>query len=246
MPEERIALVTGGNKGLGRETVRRLREAGHTVYIGARSEERGRVAAEELGVGFVRLDVADEGSVAGAAAELGRREGRLDVLVNNAGIREPRLPVDDAGIPRPFKEAADLTGSDASEVFETNVFGVVRVIHAFLPLLEKSAHPVIVNVSSGMGSFAAVTDPERAESRVSVPLYSASKAAVTMLTVQYARMLPGMRVNAADPGYTRTDFNGGDGAHTVAEGADAIVELATVGADGPTGAFVEREGTVAW
>ena len=246
MPQKKIALVTGGNKGIGHETARRLKEAGHTVYIGARDEERGRMAAGELGVGFVRLDVTDEESVAEAAAELERREGRIDVLVNNAGIREPRLPVDDAGIPRPFKEAADLTGADAMEVFGTNVAGIVRVVHAFLPLLEKSASPVIVNVSSGMGSFAAVTDPERVESRVSVPLYSASKAAVTMLTVQYAKLLPGMRVNAADPGYTRTDFNGGDGAHTVTEGTDAIVRLATAGADGFTGAFVEREGAVAW
>lgn len=246
MQENRIALVTGGNKGLGYETARRLKEAGQTVYIGARDAERGQTAAEELGVGFVRLDVADERSVAEAAAELERREGRIDVLVNNAGIREPGLAVDAAGVPRPFKEASELTGADAMEVFGTNVFGVVRVTRAFLPLLKKSASPVIVNVSSTMGSFAAVTDPERVESRVSVPLYAASKAALTMLTVQYAKMLPGMRVNAANPGYTMTDFNGGDGAHTAAEGADAIVELATVGADGPTGVFVEREGTVAW
>ena len=243
---ERVALVTGGNKGIGFETARRLREAGQTVYIGTRDEERGRVAAEELGVGFVRLDVTDEGSVAEAATELERREGRIDVLVNNAGIREPGMPVDDAGMPQAFMEAADLTGEDAMKVYETNVAGVVRVTHAFLPLLQQSAQPVIVNVSSGMGSFAAVTDPERGESRVSVPLYSASKAALTMLTVQYAKLLPGMRVNAADPGLTATDFNGGRGTNTVTEGTDAIVELATVGADGPTGTFLERDGTVDW
>ena len=208
--------------------------------------ERGQAAAEELGVGFVQLDVTDEKSVATAADQLERREGRLDVLVNNAGIREPGMSVDDAGIPHPFMEAADLTSEDAAEVFETNVFGVVRVMHAFLPLLQQSAHPVIVNVSSGMGSFAAVTDPERGESRVSVPLYSASKSALTMLTVQYAKLLPGMRVNAADPGLTATDFNGGRGTNTVTEGTDAIVELATVGADGPTGTFVDRTGTVDW
>ena len=167
------------------------------------------------------------------------------MLVNNAGIREPNMALDDNGNPVPFKKAADLTGKDALEVFDTNVFGIVRVIHAFLPLLEKSAHPVIVNVSSGMGSFAAVTDPQRGESRVSVPLYSASKAAVTMLTVQYAKLLPGMRVNAADPGLTATEFTGNSG-HTVTEGADAIIRLATLGTDGPTGTFAEREGTVAW
>jgi NAD(P)-dependent dehydrogenase (short-subunit alcohol dehydrogenase family) len=190
--------------------------------------------------------VTDEGSVTEAAAELERHEGRIDVLINNAGIREPGMSVGDDGVPQPFMEAADLTGPDAMEVFETNVFGVVRVTHAFLPLLEKSEHPVIVNVSSGMGSFAAVTDPERGESQVSVPLYSASKSALTMLTVQYAKLLPGMRVNAADPGLTATDFNGGQGTNTVAEGADAIVGLSTVAADGSTGSFVDRYGLVNW
>ena len=241
-----ITLVTGANKGLGFETARRLKAQGHKVYLAARDAQRGQTAAAELGVAFIQLDVTDEDSVTQAAAELDRLEGRLDVLINNAGIREPRLPVNDAGIPQPFKEAADLTGADAREVFDTNVFGVVRVTHAFLPLLEKSAQPVIVNVSSSMGSFAAVTDPEQAESQVSVPLYSASKSAVSMLTVQYAKMLPNMRVNAANPGYTKTDFNGGDGAYTAAEGAEVIVQLATLGADGPTGTFINHHGTAAW
>ena len=234
MPDGRIALITGGNKGLGFETARRLRASGHTVYIGARNAGRGRAAAEELGVAFVRLDVAAEGSVAEAAAELERREGRIDVLVNNAGI------------PGPFKEAADLTGSDAALVFETNVIGIVRVTHALLPLLEKSDAPVIVNVSSGMGSFAATQDESRIESKVGAPLYSASKAAVTMLTTQYAKLLPHIKVNAADPGYTATDFNGNNGTQTVTEGTDAIVALAGLGTDGPTGTFVDRDGTVGW
>src|SRR3954466_4910194 len=142
MSDERIALITGGNKGLGFETARRLRVAGQTVYIGARDAQRGQAAADELGVAYVRLDVTDEESVAAAAIELERREGRIDVLINNAGIAGLR------------KEVADLTGADAAQVFDTNVVGIVRVTHAFLPLLGKSAHPVIVNVSSGMGSFA--------------------------------------------------------------------------------------------
>lgn len=244
-PNPTITLVTGANKGIGFETARRLKAEGHRVYLGARNVERGQKAADELGVHFVHLDVTDERSVTKAAAALERREGHLDVLVNNAGIREPRVPLDDAGNPIFFKQAADLIGADALAVFDTNVFGVVRVIHAFLPLLEKSARPVIVNVSSTMGSFAAVTDPERGESRASVPLYSASKAAVTMLTVQYAKLLPGMRVNAANPGLTATDFTGGSG-HAVAEGADVVVKLATLEADGPTGTYTDRHGTVAW
>ena len=153
MAEERIALVTGGNKGLGYETARRLKEAGQTVYVGARDEERGRAAAEGLGVGFVRLDVTDEGSVAEAEAEMERREGRMDVLVNNAGISGP------------YKEAADLTGGDAEEVFGTNVVGIVRVTHAFLPLLDRSDAPVIVNVASGTGSFELVQETLPASSR---------------------------------------------------------------------------------
>ena len=234
MPDKRIAFVTGGNKGLGFETARRLHASGQTVYIGARDAERGQAAADELGVAFVHLDVNDEESVAAAAADLERREGRIDVLVNNAGI------------PGPFKEAADLTGEDAAQVFGTNVVGIVRVTHAFLPLLERSESPVIVNVTSGMGSFALVHDPDRIESSVRAPLYSASKSAVTMLTVQYAKALPHVRVNAADPGYTATDFNDNNGTQTVAEGTDAIVELASIGADGPTGTFVDRDGTVGW
>ena len=241
----RVALVTGGNKGIGRETARRLAEAGQKVYIGARDETRGRAAAEELGVGFVHLDVTDDDSVAKAAAELEHKERRLDVLVNNAGIREPSLALDDDGVPKPFKTAAEMTASDALEVFETNVFGIVRVIHVFLPMLSRSENPAIVNISSGMGSFAAVTDPDRGESQVSVPLYSASKAAVSMLTVQYAKLLPQMRVNAVDPGLTATDFTGNDG-HSVTDATGPVVSLATAGADSPTGSFLGVEGPSAW
>lgn len=118
MPDEKIILITGGNKGLGYETARRLNSDGQTVYIGARSAERGQAAADELGVAFVQLDVTDEDSIAVAASELERREGRLDVLVNNAGI------------PGAGKDAADLTGEDAMQVFDTNVIGHVRITHA--------------------------------------------------------------------------------------------------------------------
>src|SRR3712207_4570833 len=137
-----VSLVTGANKGLGRETARRLLAAGHTVYVAARDPERGRAAADELGAGFLALDVTDDASVGAAAAELDRLEGHLDVLVNNAGIAGPR------------REVADITGDDAAAVFETNVVGNVRVTHAFLPLLLRSSAPSIVNVGSGTGSFA--------------------------------------------------------------------------------------------
>ncbi|MFM9588191.1 SDR family NAD(P)-dependent oxidoreductase [Streptomyces scabiei] len=227
-------FITGANKSLGYETARRLIEAGHTVLVGARDPERGRAAADALGARFVQIDVTDDASVAAAADDIEAHEGGIDVLVNNAGVFGPHLPAD------------RITPADAREVFEVNVVGIVRVTHAFLPLLRRSAHPVIVNVSSGMGSFTLTHDAGRAEGRNLAPLYTASKAAVTMLTTQYAKAWPDIRVNAADPGYTATDFNGHSGPQTVTEGTDAIVELATVEADGPTGTFRDRHGEVAW
>lgn len=226
-------LITGANRSLGLETARRLVEAGHTVLIGARDTDRGRAAAESLGARFVQLDVTDDASVTAAAADVAAREGTIDVLINNAGVLGPVAPVQ------------EFTAADVSAVLEVNVVGIVRVIHAFLPLLRGSAHPVIVNVTSGMGSFALTHDPAKVESRYALPLYAASKAAVTMLTTQYARELKDVKVNAADPGQTATDFTGGLG-HTVAEGADSIVALATIGPDGPTGQVVDRSGNLPW
>jgi NAD(P)-dependent dehydrogenase (short-subunit alcohol dehydrogenase family) len=227
-------FITGANRSLGYETARRLIDAGHTVLVGARDPERGRVAADALGARFVQIDVTDDASVAAAVADVEAREGAIDVLINNAGIFGTHNLAD------------EITAADAGAVFEVNVVGIVRVTHAFLPLLRKSASPVIVNVSSGMGSFAATHDAERVESKPIAPLYTASKAAVTMLTTQYAKAWPDMKVNAADPGYTATDFNGHSGPQTVTEGTDAIVELATIGADGPTGTIRDRHGALAW
>ncbi|MEU1002296.1 SDR family NAD(P)-dependent oxidoreductase [Streptomyces tibetensis] len=227
-------FITGANKFLGYETARRLIEAGHTVIVGARDLQRGQEAADALGARFVQIDVTDDASVAAAADDIGAREGGIDVLINNAGVFGTHHPAD------------QITAADAREVFEVNVVGTVRVTHAFLPLLRKSASPVIVNVSSGMGSFALTHDAERAEGRAIAPLYTASKAAVTMLTTQYAKSWPDVKVNAADPGYTATDFNGHSGPQTVTEGTDVIVELATIGADGPTGTFRDRHGELAW
>ncbi len=232
--KKRNVLITGGNKGLGYEAARRLKELGYTVYIGVRDPKRGMEAAAALGVICLPLDVTDDASVTAAANQLREREGHLDILINNAGIAAP------------MKKAADLTAADAQTVFATNVIGPVRMMNAFIPLLEKSEHPVIVNVSSGLGSFALVHDPVRAESKVPTPLYCASKSALTMLTVQYARALPHMRVNAADPGSTCTDLNAHMGHQTVTEGTDAIVTLATLPPDGPTGVLMDRSGIVPW
>lgn len=229
-----ITLITGANRSLGLETARRLAESGHTVLLGARDAERGRAAAEQVGGRFVQLDVTDEASVAAAAETVRDEFGHLDVLVNNAGVLGPRLPL------------TEVAAADAAAAFDTNVLGVVRVTHAFVPLLQRAEHPRIVNVSSGVGSFARNAEAGTDEANVPPSMYAATKAALTMLTVQYARALPTMRVNAADPGYTATDFNGFNGRQTIEQGTDAIVQLATLDADGPTGTFLSRGGIVPW
>lgn len=229
-----VTLITGANKGIGYATARLLIDSGHTVYVGARSPGRGQQAASELGARFVQLDVTDDASVAAALAAIGEAEGHLDVLVNNAAIG------DGAGV-----EAVD--GPDALASFDTNVVGVIRVTQAALPLLRASEHPVVVNVSSGLGSFWAVTNPERFESHGSFIVYGATKAAVSMLTVQYAKAVPEIRFNAVEPGYTATDFTAAfGGGRPAEESAAVVVRMATIGADGPTGTFQETAGELSW
>jgi NAD(P)-dependent dehydrogenase (short-subunit alcohol dehydrogenase family) len=229
-----ITLITGANKGLGYETAKRLIELGHTVLAGARDRQRGAKAAGELGAAFIHLDPADDDSVEAAAARVGGDYGHLDVLINNAGTAAPRLG------------AEELTAGAAMEGFAINVFGPIRVTHAFLPLLRAAEHPRIVDVSSGAGSFQRILQPGTVENAVTLPVYPATKAALTMLTVQYARALPGILVNAAGPGFTSTDFNYHRDTQTVTEGTDAIVCLATLPPDGPTGTFQDRHGPVPW
>jgi NAD(P)-dependent dehydrogenase (short-subunit alcohol dehydrogenase family) len=231
--DPRRVLITGANKSLGRETARQLIEAGHEVWIGARDPGRGEAAAAELGGRFVQIDVTDDASVA-AARDTIAAAGGLDVLVNNAGILGSTDPVGDTIV------------ENLREVYETNVFGVVRVSQAFLPLLAESAAPVVVNVSSGMGSLGRTTDPDRIESSIVGLPYTSSKSALNMLTSQYAKAYPQMRINAVDPGYTGTDFNRHSGPQSVEEGAEIIVVAARFGPDGPTGAYLDREGTVPW
>jgi NAD(P)-dependent dehydrogenase (short-subunit alcohol dehydrogenase family) len=231
------ALVTGANKGLGKETARQLVKAGHTVWLGARDEARGRAAADEVGATFVQLDVTDDASVAAAFATIGRHGG-LDVLVNNAGIAK-RTGGGEA-----------LDGPSALEVFDTNAVGVIRVTEAALPLLAASANPVVVNVSSALGSFWATHEPSRPASRFPAVAYGSSKAAVSMLTVQYAKAVPGVKFNAVEPGITATELGGGEpGSHPgrpAEVSAEVVVRLACIGPDGPTGTFQEDDGELGW
>lgn len=226
-------LITGGNRGLGYEMARRLVQVGQTVWIGARDAENGRKAADRLGADFVQLDVTDDASVKAAVETLRAQAGHLDVLINNAGILgEVTAP-------------EDMTADQIRHVYETNVFGLVRVTHAFLPLLRAATVPSVINVTSGLGSFTLTHDPERVESQYPLAAYGSSKSAVTMLTMQYAKTIPDVRFNAVDPGQTATEFTGNIG-HSVEEGAEAAVRIATLGPDTPTGTVTDRAGVLPW
>ena len=226
-----VTLVTGANKGIGFETAKQLLALGHVVYVGARDVERGEKAAAELGARFVRLDVTDDASVTSALATIGAAEGRLDVLVHNAGILETGV----------------VDGPTALRVFDTNAVGVVRVTEAALPWLRKSSNPVVVTVSSSAGSFWAVTNPDRPEYHLPVALYAASKAAATMLTVQYAKSEPGIRFNALEPGTTATDMTASFGiGRPPEESARTVVRLATLDQTGPTGTLQDENGVLPW
>jgi NAD(P)-dependent dehydrogenase (short-subunit alcohol dehydrogenase family) len=225
-----VTLITGANKGIGYETAKQLVELGHDVYIGARDVERGEKAAAALGARFVQLDVTDDASVSSALAAIDAAEGRLDVLVHNAGVLETALD-----------------GPAALRSFDTNAVGIVRVTEAALPLLRKSSNPNVVTVSSSAGSFWAVTNPERPEFGLPLALYSASKSAATMLTVQYAKAQPGIKFNALEPGTTATDMTAAFGIGRPAEeSARQVVRLATLDAAGPTGTYQDETGDLPW
>ncbi|WP_431958700.1 SDR family NAD(P)-dependent oxidoreductase [Nocardia lijiangensis] len=225
-----VTLITGANKGIGFETAKQLLDLGHVVYIGARDASRGEKAAEILGARFVQLDVTDDTSVRDALVVIDEAEGHLDVLVNNAGIL-----------------VTELDGPAALRAFDTNAAGVVRVIETALPLLRKSADPAVVTVSSSAGSFWAVNNPERPEFNLPLALYSASKTAATMLTVQYAKSQPGIKFNAVEPGTAATDLTAAFGVGRPPEdSARVVVRMATLGPDGPTGTFQDETGVVPW
>lgn len=228
-------LVTGANKGLGFETARQLIAKGHTVYVTARTTENAERAAEELRGLPLTLDVTDDATIRAAADQIEREHGVLDVLINNAGVNGGEMP------------PGECTGDQMHATLDTNVIGIVRMMNAFLPLLQRSANGVVVNVGSGLGSFGRMHDPHRLESQIpNIMAYSTAKAAVSMLTVQYARAYPQLRINVVDPGPTATDINGFRGFQTVEQGVEPIVEAAMLTQDGPTGAFHDRHGVSPW
>lgn len=240
--DRRIALVTGANKGIGLEVARQLGKAGHRVLLGARDEARGRAAAktlqdEGIDVRFVAIDLSDAAALAAAAADIGENEGRIDILINNAGVA-----VQGDGLPG----TVDMDAVRRS--FETNYFGTIAVTQALLPLVRKSSAGRIVNVSSSLGSIALNADPDWAYAAVKLTGYNASKAALNMFTVLLAAELKdtGIKVNAVNPGYTATDLNGNSGHQSLKEGAAETVRMAQIPDDGPTGGFTSTEGVEPW
>ncbi|MEU4821059.1 SDR family oxidoreductase [Actinomadura sp. NPDC023710] len=240
-----IALITGANKGIGLETARILGRGGAAVLLGARSAERGEpaaaaLAAEGIDARFVRLDVTDADTVEAAAKWIDAEFGRLDILVNNAGITTTGA----TGFP-PSRTSPDLVRT----AFETNVFGVVAVTNAMLPLLRHSPAGRIVNVSSELGSLTLHGDPSSPVHGVNLLPYNASKSALNAVTVAYAKELAGtsITVNAATPGYCATDLNEHAGYRTPEQGASVIAGVALLGDDGgPTGAFLSEDGPLPW
>lgn len=237
MHDNKVALVTGANKGIGHAIASELAARGFTVLVGARDAGRGEAAARRI-AGDARpiaLDVTRADSIAAAAAQIGRELGRLDVLVNNAGTTTRAKP-------------SDASIEAIRAVFETNVFGVIAVTQAMLPLLRLSPAGRIVNLSSRVGSLSAITDPAFPMPGVGGVAYGPSKTALNAVTIAFAQELAGtpIKVNLACPGYTATDLNGHSGPRTVAEAAREPVRLALLGPDGPTGTFSNDAGSIAW
>ncbi|GAC1374800.1 MAG: SDR family oxidoreductase [Ktedonobacteraceae bacterium] len=237
-----IALITGANKGIGFETARQLGRQGIHVIVGARDKARGeeavqKLAAQDVQATFVELDVTDEESVSQAAQRIADTFGRLDILINNAGISGDSMA-----------KPSDTSLAVMRTVYNTNVFGVVAVTKAMLPLLHKSRTGRIVFVSSGLGSITQASDRNYQFFQANNLSYQSSKAAMNAITVAFAKELvnTSIKVNAADPGFTDTDFNNHRGYRTVEQGATIIVHLATLGEDGPTGSFQDENGNVPW
>lgn len=237
----KTVLITGANKSIGLETARQLGRLGYRIWLGSRDDARGRTAAEKLGgdgydVRCVMIDVTKDDSVSAATAMIGKADGKLDVLINNAGISGGR------------KTPTQQTADDVRTIYETNVFGPIRVTQAFLPLLRAADSANVVMVSSGLGSLGWLSDSANQFYGVNLLGYNSSKSALNAVTLSFAKELASesIRVNAADPGYTATDFNGHSGYRTVEQAATGIVWLAGLDESGPTGGFYFEQERVPW
>ncbi|MGY2284494.1 SDR family oxidoreductase [Pseudomonas gingeri] len=238
---KRIALVTGANKGIGLRLVEKLADAGLRVYLASRDAARGRLALDSLGHGerdirILSLDVTDEESVHRAAEHLSKEEGRLDLLVNNAG----------AALDRASPSEANLKLLRAT--YEVNLFGVIAVTQAFLPLLRLSTLPIILNVSSDMGSLGLHSNPDFEFFKFNSLAYNSSKTALNAFTVLLAKELKeqGFKVNSVNPGFTATELNGFKGYGSIDEAASVLFKYAMIDATGPTGGYFDRNGILPW
>jgi NAD(P)-dependent dehydrogenase (short-subunit alcohol dehydrogenase family) len=240
--DDKTALVTGANKGIGFEIARGLSKQGMRVLLGCRSRENGEAAIKALAAegrsatGLV-LDVTQADTIAEAAREIASTYGRLDVLVNNAGISaEGRLPPSKTDLNR------------VRQVYDTNVFGVIAMTQAMLPLLLRSPSGRIVNVSSSLGSLGLTSDPDHPYSKFNLLGYNSSKSALNAITVQFANELreTPVKVNSVCPGYVATDLNGRTGPRTPEQGARIAIQMAMIDSDGPTGGFFNEDGRIVW
>ena len=252
MQNKPVALVTGANQGIGLQIAKDLAAQGFAVLVGSRDLARGEAAAKEVGpdAHALQLDVTDQASIATAAERIREEFGRLDALVNNAAISNTKMPPD-MSVEEYSKSTrpSNVSLDELRAVFETNVFGVLAVTQAMLPLLREAPAARIVNVSSGAGSLTRNSNPAFPYRSIFGPVYPASKTALTAMTLAMAIELEttGIKVNAACPGFTKTNLNNYAGTETVEEGAREAVRVALLGPDSPTGAFTRWESeTIPW
>jgi NAD(P)-dependent dehydrogenase (short-subunit alcohol dehydrogenase family) len=252
MPNKPVALVTGANQGIGLQIAKDLVPHGFTVLLGSRDFEKGQTAAKSIGADAhaVQLDVTDHKSIAAAAERIREEFGRLNVLIQNAAISNTRkLPDQSVEAYAKTTRPSNVSLDEVRSVWDTNVFGVLAVYQAMLPLLREAPHARIVNVSSGVGSLTTNSDPAFAYRSIFGPVYPASKTALNALTVAMAIELEkeGIKVNAVSPGFTKTNLNGYAGTETVEAGAREAVRVALLGPDSPTGTFTRWQNeTIAW
>jgi NAD(P)-dependent dehydrogenase (short-subunit alcohol dehydrogenase family) len=251
MQHKRIALVTGGNQGVGLQVAKELVANGVTVLVGSRNFERGDAAAKEIGLGAVvlQLDVTDRVSIANAAERIRKEFGRLDLLVNNAAISNTRKGSLSLQEYRKITLPSIVSLDEIRAVWETNVFGALAVYQTMLPLLRESSDARIVNVSSGVGSLTTNADPAHPYHASYGPVYPASKAALNAITLAMMIELEstGIKVNLVSPGFTKTNLNGYAGTESVEDGSREVVRVALLGPDGPTGTFTRWENiTIPW